>query len=62
MNNPRPVSRTLVLVILFVSALLFPLLAATFISSLGPGVGGVELGILYLMCISGAVIVWRRWR
>jgi|GEM_PF-6702582 len=61
MRNPGPLSPAVVAVVLLVGALLLPLLVAKFISLSGRGVGAAELGILYLMSISGAYVTWKRW-
>ncbi len=51
----------LVFVALVVAAVLVPLVLAAALTAVA-GIGPVELTILYVACISGAVLTWRSFR
>lgn len=50
----------LLFVILAVGCLIVPIVLASFLSGLGAVLGGVELTMLFALCIAGSFLLWRR--
>lgn len=58
-ESARHRSRALLLVLLVLGVLVTPLFLATAIAHWAVP-GGVEMGLLYILCSAGAVLIWRR--